>query len=259
MNEIIRFAGDLLVIILVAFPPFLYLYRYLYDRVENLFLRIALCAAYWAGTLTLSNIVPSVCVLFLIHRSRKEFTDLDRQTYETDGDMTLRRFNLDCTDERWRFSPKTFIKVSIWGVFIKYVVSYINIIVIELLSKLNVTLTNQEIVDQFMQSGIFQSIIYSVLIVICAPMVEEFAFRFWMYDRLLKKRIGRGFAAVLTSLLFMSAHFNIQGAVTFFLIGIINCYLYDRYGYWGAVANHFVFNFISTVLLVAMRLLNLTA
>ncbi|HBM73954.1 MAG TPA: hypothetical protein DD429_00150 [Clostridiaceae bacterium] len=255
MNGIIKYAGDLLVIMLVAFPPFLYLYRYLYDKIKNVFLRIALYAVYWAGTLYFSNVLPAASVLFLIYRSRKE--SIYHRNDEEGEDSRQRKFNLDCTGWRWKFSIKNFIKIALWGIPIKYAVTYINLLFIEVLSKLKITLTNQEVVNQFLKSDVFQSIVLSMLVVVCAPIVEEFVFRFWLYDRLLKNRIGTFFAAILTSLLFMAAHFNVQGAVTFFLIGIINCFIYDRYGYWGAVANHFMFNFTSAILLILIKFLNI--
>ena len=126
-----------------------------------------------------------------------------------------------------------------------------------ILSKFNIGLENQEIINEFLNSNLWKSAFYFIIIVFCAPIVEEFVFRFWIYSRLLKTRISPVMAAIFSSLLFMGAHFNIQGAIAFFLIGLINCYLYERRGYWASVANHFMFNFISVIVLIAAKVFQL--
>ncbi|HBM80788.1 MAG TPA: hypothetical protein DD426_08125, partial [Clostridiaceae bacterium] len=102
--------------------------------------------------------------------------------------------------------------------------------------------------------SVVSSILYFIMIVFCAPIVEEFVFRYWLYDSVLKRWTGRIISAVITSILFMAAHYNLQGSIAFFLIGMINCYLYEKYGYWAAVANHFMFNFTSAAMLVAVKI-----
>lgn len=250
MRDITRIAGELIVIMIVAFPPFMYLFRYINGRVKSVFLRLILYAAYWGGTLLFSNTIPAVTVLFLIWKARVENNELAR-------DSESNAFVLDCTGPKWKFSFKDFVKIFLLGILLKAIVTYINLLVILLLSEFKIDLKNQEIIGLFFKSSFLGTVIYFIIIVIFAPVVEEFVFRFWIYDRLLKHRIGPWFAMLLSSLLFMTAHFNLQGAAAFFLIGAANCYLYEKKGYWAAVTNHFVFNLISALMLLAARALNL--
>jgi len=257
MYENIRFIGDLLVMVLVAFPPFLYFYQYTYDKVRNLFLKLFLYALYWVGTALLSNLIPALAVLFLIHESRKA---KKREAALNEEEIIVyerKRFNLDCSGQKWSFSIKKLLTITFLSVFIKIVVTYINVIVVAILQKYNIALEEQEVVSEFLKADTLRSAMFFIIIVAGAPIVEEFVFRFWIYDRILKPRITPYLAALFSNLLFMGAHFNVQGAVSFFLVGVINCILYDRSGYWAAVTNHFMFNFISIVFLIILKLYNI--
>lgn len=261
MYSIVRFIGDFLVLLIVAFPPFMYLHNYIRDKVKNALLVIVIYIAYWGSTLILSSLLPSMAVLFVIWRAKKENAYSTRCLEDESGNIQQRKFRLDCSNPEWDFSLRLFAKVSLLGIPIKYAVTIANYFILEVFSgvieKYNISLENQEIVNEFLKTGWWKGAFYIILIVICAPIVEEFVFRFWIYDRLLKNRIGSLLSALFSSLLFMTAHFNIQGAVAFFLVGMINCFLYNKKGYWAAVANHFMFNFSSVILLIILKLLNI--
>lgn len=253
MNDWFRLSQDILVMAVIAIPPFLYLHEFinyiLYKSADKkdhrkLFylLQFFIYVVYWAGTVLLSNMVPAATIIFLIVYIRKM----------PENDYRILR--PDFSQMTWSFSLGKFIKVSAFGILIKYVITIINAAVIIILTLLKVELVNQEIVNIFLESNIYQSVYYFILTVIGAPVVEEFVFRYWFFDRIFKRKVGIRLAAVLSSILFMGAHFNIQGAAAFFLVGIINCYLFEKFGYWSAVANHFIFNFTSILMLVALRL-----
>lgn len=249
MNYLKDIINDIVVLLLIAFPPFLYLFRYICDRFKNNFVRVLIFAAYWICTLWTNNLVPAVTVLFLIWRSKAEAVGMNGEGY--------RRFNLDCSGRKWRFSLKEFIMVSLLGLLIKGLVTYANLIVIVILQFFKVPLESQAVVNEFLGANIWESLYYFIMISICAPVVEEFVFRFWIYDRILKKRTNIYLAALFTNLLFMAAHFNIQGAFAFFLVGLVNCFLYEKKGYWAAVANHFMFNFSTVIILIVVKALNI--
>lgn len=249
MNSLRDIINDIVVLMLIAFPPFLYLFRYICDRFKNKFVRLLISAIYWVSTPWTSNLVPAATVLFLIWRSKAEGVGTFGGGY--------RRFNLDCRGSKWKFSLKEFIKVSLLGILIKALVTYANLIVVVILQFFKVHLENQAVVNDFLSANLWQSIYYFIMISICAPIVEEFVFRFWIYDRILKKRTNIYLAALFTNLLFMAAHFNIQGAFAFFLVGLINCFLYEKKGYWAAVANHFMFNFSTVFMLIVVKIFNI--
>lgn len=254
MNDITQQIRDIIILLVIAFPPFLYLYRYVRENVGSIVLRIITYLIYWVGTIYLANFVPSVTVIFLIIKSRQEKTELreDIDGYEN------KRFKLYYSDNKWKFSIKTFLYISLMGIVIKVLISALNylvIILIENFTKIN--LQNQEVVTEFMKANLWFSIFYFIIIVFCAPVVEEFVFRYWIYDKILKNRLNYIWSAVLSSLLFMVAHFNIQGAFAFFLVGVTNCYLYEKRGYWAAVANHFMFNFSTAIILISLKVFNI--
>ena len=254
MNDKVKIIEELLVLVLIAFPPFLYFYKYINDKVKSKLLKGLITFAYWVGTITISNLLPAIIVLFNIYVSRKE----KNACRELDETSEKRRFKLDCSGWRFEFSLRKFITMSLWGILIGFLIRYSNAIVVLLLEKLGIPLENQIVINEFLKSGLWQEIFYFIIIVICAPIVEEFVFRFWIYDRILKQRINSVLAAIISSLLFMAAHFNIQGAAAFFLIGMINCYLYEKKGYFAAVANHFSFNLVTMVVLILVKAFNIS-
>jgi membrane protease YdiL (CAAX protease family) len=247
-TEITKFIIDFMILMLIALPPFLYFFRYICNRTKNILIRTVVFIIYWGSTLLISNLVPAVVVVFLIWRSKISYRS-------SEGEYV--KFYLGGNDDKWDFSFRSFITVAVWGIVIKTAVTYANEIVVLMLQYFKVPMESQEVINEFINAGMWGSIVYFIVIVFCAPIVEEFVFRFWIYDRLLKKRVGAWISAVLTSMLFMIAHFNIQGAFAFFLIGIVNCYLYDKKGYWAAVANHFMFNFSTVIVLIAVKAFNI--
>jgi CAAX amino terminal protease family. len=247
-TEIIKFIIDFMILMLIALPPFLYFFRYICNRTKNILIRTVVFIIYWGSTLLISNLVPAVVVVFLIWRSKAGYRSSEGE---------YRKFYLGGNGSKWDFSFRSFITVAVWGIVIKTAVTYANEIVVLMLQYFKVPMESQEVINEFINAGMWGSIVYFIVIVFCAPIVEEFVFRFWIYDRLLKKRVGAWISAVLTSMLFMIAHFNIQGAFAFFLIGIVNCYLYDKKGYWAAVANHFMFNFSTVIVLIAVKAFNI--
>jgi membrane protease YdiL (CAAX protease family) len=250
MNNITHQVRDIIVLLIIALPPFLYLYRYIHENVDSTVLQIITYLLYWVGTISLANLVPSITVLFLIIESRQEKAD----TREDASEYENKRFKLNYSDDKWKFSIKTFIYISLISIVLKVLISVLNYLVIILIENFTkVNLQNQEVVNEFLQANIWLSIFYFIIIVFCAPIVEEFVFRYWIYDRVLKSKLNYIWSAVLSSLLFMIAHFNIQGAFAFFLVGVTNCYLYEKKGYWAAVANHFMFNFSTAIILISLK------
>lgn len=252
---------DFFVMGIVAFPPFFYLHRYIDDRIRNIPLRFMVYILYWGAAFLYSSLMPSIAVLLLIWRSTRERGRLAGRTFGGGGgcaaDTRSGVLYPEFAGEEWRFSADVFFRTALVGIPIKIAVTYANSLIVYLLELLKVPLENQQVVNDFMQSEPLESISYIILIVVCAPIAEEFVFRFFIYRGLLKFKVSKLLSALLSSLLFMGAHFNIQGAGAFFLIGMINCYLYDRRGYWAAVANHFMFNFSSIIVLLLVKYLNI--
>lgn len=254
MNVDLKLIIEIATLLLLSLPPFLYFYKYIHNHVKVAAFKVILFLGYWVGTLMLSTLIPVITVAFLIWSWGRN--NLSQGMTVLDDKHEYNRLKISSSDIGWKFSLKVFAGTALWGIMTKFVITYINNIVVIIMTSYNIGLKSQEIVNDFLISSLPKSILYFILAVICAPLIEEFVFRFWVFDRLLKRRMNSYLAALFSSLLFMSVHFNIQGAVAFFLVGLVNCYLYEKKGYWAAVANHFIFNFTSIMALILIRILN---
>lgn len=98
-------------------------------------------------------------------------------------------------------------------------------------------------------STLIQLILYIVLIVILAPVLEEIVFRRILFNRI-SKRLSFFMAAIISSIIFAIGHdiFGIAGAAAF---GIACCLLYRKYeNLLAPMALHFINNFTAGIMLV---------
>jgi membrane protease YdiL (CAAX protease family) len=258
MDDVYKIIRDYMILLLLTLPPFLYLYRYMTRNIKDMAKRVLVILLYWFFVLVLQNIIPAFVVIFLIWVTNKGYAnDTGHEGYITELEGAA-GFRLGSLQGKWRFSLSKFLFFSLIGIFIKVLVTYINLIVIVILTAFKVPLENQQVTVELIKTNNIWYIIYiTAAAVFGAPILEEFVFRHWLYDRVLKRKMSIAAAAILSSLLFMTVHFNIQGAAAFFLIGIVNCMLYEKAGYWAAVANHFMFNLSSFAMLLAIKIWNI--
>lgn len=227
---------SILILVFISIPPWLTLNKYLKVRV-NRFLLYALFFIYIAATIFTQNALPFFAVLisiYFLHRTGNS------------------------EEELFYFRPLKQKKLEVFlkSVGFKFIISIINIWFAFFLMGYGIKLQTQEISKIFIGSSWPVVILLVILTVVTAPIVEEFIFRHTLY-RQLSKRIGRISACLITSALFALLHFNFLGTVSFFGVGIFNCYLYDKYGYRAAVFNHFLFNFTSTFMIIIFKLFHL--
>jgi membrane protease YdiL (CAAX protease family) len=72
--------------------------------------------------------------------------------------------------------------------------------------------------------------LFSVVSIVVAPVVEEIVFRGLLYVPLYRK-VGRGLAIIMTSLIWTQIHFeDLPTSVGIFIMGLILGWLYDRTG-----------------------------
>lgn len=93
----------------------------------------------------------------------------------------------------------------------------------------------------------------STLIALCfgsiviAPIMEEFAFRGFLYN-VLRQRAGIFAASLASSLLFAAIHMALVQALPLFVFAIVQCILYEKTGSLRyCILLHMLFNSISTV------------
>jgi membrane protease YdiL (CAAX protease family) len=132
---------------------------------------------------------------------------------------------------------------------IKIIFALINIVYVIILKKFNIPIQSQEIVQQLSASSAGSFIYLSVLIVIFAPIAEEFCFRYFIYDKTLSGylKLNKYLSAVISAAIFSALHANIAGAPTFFMLGIVLCYVYEKKGFWASVCVHAGYNAFSII------------
>ncbi|KRQ86136.1 CAAX amino terminal protease self- immunity [Caloramator mitchellensis] len=223
------------ILILLALPPFLALIRYSNLFKKKKYMWFLIFIPYVVATLFTQNLLPFIAVILTLYFIKKQ------------------------NDEELMFH---FRSLKGWtaeiigiAVLFKFAITILSVIYVFLLTKLGFTVESQEVIGMFLKASWIQVIFLSITTVIFAPIVEEFIFRHMLYRGVKKK--NKAFAVIFTSLLFTLLHYNLAGSLSFFAVGILNCYLYDKFGYRAAVLNHVVFNFISVVLIIAAKVLNL--
>lgn len=249
INEYIK---NFIVFLLVFIPPALIFVKFRFIKYrEKAFLN------YLIGIITILLIVIStrytqtlipfilvvICILYL-----KNFS----YNYGMD-DEGVNNYSKDYI--RYSFSLKKFsifrgAKYAIFSYFITILIAAISTIVFNYF-KFN--LKEQEVVNYMMKLPLDLFIIMIPLPVIFAPVLEEFVFRWFLFEKVFYKRIGIYFSAILSSIIFAIAHFNIKAFPIIIWIGLFNCYLIHKKGYWYAVFNHMIFNSVTTLMLALQK------
>lgn len=227
----------LLVLLCIAIPPWLTLRKYFVNRINKPVMIIMFLIYMVSIIFTQSqNILPFIVVLisiYLLYRTRNNEEEI---------------YYLRPLKEKK-------IEVLFQSIAFKVIISIVNMWFAVFMMGFGIKLQQQEISKIFMDSSWTKIILLSLLTVVTAPILEEFIFRHTLY-RQLSKKTGKIAACLITSGLFALLHFNFLGTISFFGVGIFNCYLYDKYGYRAAVINHFVFNFVSTFMIIMLKLFN---
>lgn len=215
-------------------PVYLELYKHVLKN-KALAVQILITAAYWAMAFTTQTISAFIAIIFLYFAYYRKVEPED----------TFRDISI------WRIESSDVIPIVLLSGAARCVIMVINlvyVIVLDLILKYDIKA--QEIVTYYTQAEWWLKGVLAVEIVLMAPMVEEFVFRFFLYDKLLVNRMPKLTAAVLSAALFAIVHFNLSGIPTFFGLGLFCAFMYERKGYWGAVIAHGISNAITLILLI---------
>lgn len=87
---------------------------------------------------------------------------------------------------------------------------------------------------------------FGLSIVIGAPIAEELAFRGTLYP-LLKGWLPRGYAIVLTGVIFGLIHGSLSAFLPLAAFGAVQCIFRDRYGLFTCIAIHMLFNLLTFI------------
>lgn len=221
---------NILVFCLVYFPPMLVFQKYWISKGKNKIIIVAITVAYLIFTVYIQNFVPFIFVII---------------------DIILMRF----TDE---FEVFEVHKFKILKALKAVVFSYLVIILIVIAQTFafnifNLTMKQQDVVKDMVSMSYRGFILMIPVAVVFAPVLEEFVFRWFFFKKIFSKKFGVYAAAIISSFMFSLLHFSFTAFFIIFWIGMYNCYLVYKKGYWYAVFNHAVFNFIAVMGMLYQR------
>lgn len=108
----------------------------------------------------------------------------------------------------------------------------------------------REIVDKV--HGVPGVLALVVMVVICAPVVEEIFYRGFLQGALLKRGLPPAVAIGISSVTFGLVHFQLLQLPALVLVGVVTGVLAHRYQRLGpAIAAHMAFNLVSTIVLLS--------
>ncbi|WP_027626773.1 CPBP family intramembrane glutamic endopeptidase [Clostridium lundense] len=232
-----NFLKNTIVFALVYLPPLVVFWKLWMNRGKSKILLLVLSILYLVLSLFTQNLLPFILVLICI-RYMKNDTELYKDYYRYN--FSIRNFN--------------FIKALMYSIISYAITIIVSAIVLNMFSKYQVPIKDQEIVSYMTKLPLKRFIYMIPVTVIFAPILEEFIFRWLLFERIFKDRIGIYLAAVISSAIFSMVHFNIKSFVAILWIGLFNCFLIHKKGYWYAVTNHALFNSVSTFVLLFKKL-----
>ncbi|NLN47557.1 MAG: CPBP family intramembrane metalloprotease [Clostridiales bacterium] len=236
--DIARAVVFIFVFIIINIPIFTQLYNIFLKRFNNLQI-VVISVLYWASAIFTENLIPFIVVVILVFNYH----------LKTEENNSLRNNNV------WKFEWKYVFGISIFTLIFMVVLTLINSVYILILNYfLKYDIKPQSIVTDFYNSGSYVKVVYFLLIVIFAPFVEEYVFRYYLYDKIFLSYMPAAYAATLSAAIFTIAHYNAGGVPSFFGLALFCNYIYEKKGYFAAVAAHLIFNLSTIVLLLFIEI-----
>ena len=228
--------SQLITMLLIAglnIPVFLELYKYALKS-KPTWLKIVIMLVYWGAAIATQTFAAVIGILYLY------FAYYKTKRVEDDSDSTdfggLKLFDV--------------IKVLAMTAGARAVILLIQIVyAIILIELVKYNIKPQDIVTYYSEAKLIYKLVMAVEIIAIAPIVEEFAFRYFLYGKVLAPRMPLFIAAIFSSVLFTISHFNISGVPTFFILGLLCTYLFHKKGYWAAVIAHAASNLFTLLLI----------
>ncbi|GAA0718020.1 CPBP family intramembrane metalloprotease [Clostridium malenominatum] len=231
----LNFIKNAIVFLVLYIPPLILFMKYWNERGRGKVLLLVISIIYLILSLFTQNLLPFILVLICI----KYIRDSGREDYYSYG-FTIKNFKI--------LRAFKYSLISYLGTII------IAIIALSVFSLFNFPIKDQEIITQITELPLKRYIMTIPIIVIFAPIIEEFTFRWLFLQKIFKNRLGMVISSIITSLIFSLVHFNLKSFPAIFWIGLFNCYLINKHGYWYAVFNHAFFNSVSTFAILIQKL-----
>jgi len=228
-NNIIK---DILIIAIVYIPPLAVYSKFWREKDRSMLLLVLISLVYVGASIFTQNLCPFILVLLNIGfiKMTEDYT-------------------------KYKFSLKGFkflkgLKYSFYSYAITIFLSFITAVVLD---HFGIQQQQQDIVTWMADMPLAWFLVTIPVAVVFAPVVEEFVFRWFFFEKLFRKRIGFIAGALLSSMIFAAIHYDIQALPMILGIGLFNCWLIDKHGYWYAVLNHSVFNSITVFVLLLQK------
>ena len=136
-----------------------------------------------------------------------------------------------------------FAVAAIMSYALMIVSNMVGLVITFVISLLKGALVNNELVE--MTDSVSLPLLF-VFTVLCAPFIEEFAFRKLIVDRTI--RYGQGVAVIVSGLMFGLFHGNLNQFVYAFTLGMFLAFLYCKTGKLKVtIGIHMIVNFMGTV------------
>lgn len=145
-----------------------------------------------------------------------------------------------------RLKPSHFLAALVMTFAGMYIGNIIGLIITAIIGVFKGSAVDNGIVNVVMQTDMWGTVLVVVLI---APVIEEFLFRKLLIDRVVK--YGEGLAVLLSGLMFGLFHGNLNQFFYAFFIGMMLAFIYVKTGnIWYTVVMHMIINFFGSVVSV---------
>jgi membrane protease YdiL (CAAX protease family) len=210
-------------------PVFLELYKHALKS-KAAWIRTIITIVFWTAAIATQTIAAFAGILYLY------FAYYRHWRVEQDEDAV----------DVWHIKLSDTVMVILMAVAARMAILLLNlayIIILDKLVKYNIKL--QDIISYYSEAKLILKLILAMEIIVIAPIVEEFVFRYFLYDKVLGPKMPLYIAAIFSAAFFTVMHFNVSGVPTFFGLGLFCTYLYQKKGYWAAVIAHAASNLIT--------------
>jgi membrane protease YdiL (CAAX protease family) len=201
----------------------------------NPFAKFSVSILYWVSAFLTHELIPFIGVIILLFKVHNK----------AENKMQMR------VTDTWSIGYIDIAFVAGTALVFKIVISQVNRLYVNIIKMyLEMEVKPQEIVEEFAAGELYYQLLLFVLVVVLAPFVEEYIFRYYIYDKLLLPRMPAVAAAIIASALFTLLHFNVSGIPTFLGLGLFCTFMYEKKGFYGAVITHVVSNLVTAALLM---------
>lgn len=184
LNMKINLIKDFIVYILIYFLPLLVFWKLSLNKSRKKITLLVISILYIAFSIFTQNLLPFILILICIR-----YLKYDIELYD------------DYYKYNFGFKDLNFIKALKYSIFSYMLTLIIATLALSFFSVFKVPLKEQEIVTIMAKLPLKKFIIMMPVTIIFAPVVEEFIFRWLLFEKVFKDKVGIYLSAFITSLI----------------------------------------------------------